>query len=358
MPWLNLEGHDDVVAKFRSALAAGRLANTFLFVGPEGIGKRTFAVGLAQSLLCETRDELLLDPCGECPGCVQVIAGTHPDFLIVARPPGKSFIPLGLFKGDEPDYPVRQSLLCNLALRSFAGKRKIAVIDDADYLNQEGANCLLKTLEEPPARSVMILIGTSADRQLPTIRSRAQLVRFRPLEKPLVAKLLVQNRIVADAGEAGRLAAFSGGSLSRAVEMVDPALWAFRSQLLTQFAKSPLPSVDIAQSIVKFVDEAGKEASARRARLRLVIGFVADFWRHLIQRLAGVNIEGDVELVSTVDRAAQPGNWSVESTTDACERTLDALNHVDRNANQNTLAEAWLDDLATIANSNAVVGKQ
>ena len=145
-----LDGHDDVVAKFRSALAAGRLANTFLFVGPEGIGKRTFAVGLAQSLLCETRDETLLDPCGQCPGCAQVLAGTHPDFLFVTRPPGKSFIPLGLLKGDEPDWPVRQSLLFNLALKSFAGKRKIAVIDDADYLNQEGANCLLKTLEEPP----------------------------------------------------------------------------------------------------------------------------------------------------------------------------------------------------------------
>ena len=260
MSWLNLEGHDDVVAKFRSALAAGRLANTFLFAGPEGIGKRTFAVGLAQSLLCETRDERLLDPCGECPGCVQVFARTHPDFLFVARPPGKSFIPVGLFKGDEPDYPVRQSLLCNLAMRSFAGKRKIAVIDDADYLNQEGANCLLKTLEEPPARSVLILIGTSANRQLPTIRSRAQLVRFCPLEKSLVAKLLVQNRIVANAEEADRLAAFSGGSLSRAMEMSDPALWAFRSQLLAQFTESPLPSVAIAQSIVKFVDEAGKDA--------------------------------------------------------------------------------------------------
>ena len=76
----------------------------------------------------------------------------------------------GFSKGDEPDYPVRQSLLCNLVLRSFAGKQKIAVIDDADYLNQEGANCLLKTLEEPPACSVLILVGTSADRQLPTIR--------------------------------------------------------------------------------------------------------------------------------------------------------------------------------------------
>ena len=358
MSWHNLEGHDDVVAKFHSAFAAGRLANTFLFVGPEGIGKRSFAVGLAQSLLCETRDETLLDPCGHCPGCAQVLAGTHPDFLFVTRPPVKSFIPKGLLCGEEPDYPVRQSLLFNLALKSFAGKRKIAVIDDADYLNQEGANCLLKTLEEPPARSVLILIGTIADRQLPTIRSRAQLVRFRPLEKSVVAKLLVQKGIAASAEEADRLAAFSGGSLARAVEMADPALWAFRSQLLTRLIETPLPSVAVAQSIMKFVDEAGKEAPPRRARLRLVIGFVAEFSRQLIHRLAGGQVAGDTELAAAVERAAEQGSWSLESSAEACQRSLEAINHIDRNANQHTLVEAWLDELASLIGMQAVGGRR
>ncbi len=178
MAWQGILGHDEIAERFRHALAQDRLASTFLFVGPDGIGKRSFALRLAQTLLCETRDPALLDPCGHCTGCVQVLAGTHPDFLVVRRPTGKSFIPLGLLKGDEPDYPVRQSLLCSLAMRPFCGGRKVAIIDDADFLNVEGANCLLKTLEEPPPRSVLILIGTSADRQLPTIRSRAKWCGF------------------------------------------------------------------------------------------------------------------------------------------------------------------------------------
>jgi DNA polymerase-3 subunit delta' len=289
---------------------------------------------------------------------VQVFAGTHPDFLFIARAPGKSLLALGVLKGDEPDYPVQQSLLCNLALRSFAGKRKIAVIDDADYLNQEGANCLLKTLEEPPGHSVLILIGTSADRQLPTIRSRAQLVRFRPLAKSLVAKLLVQKNIAANADEADRLAAMSGGGLTRAAEMADPALWAFRSQLLAQLIETALPSVAISQSIMKFVDDAGKEATARRGRLRLVIGFVADFFRQLIHHLAGGQATGDAELAAAVHRAADHGSWSLDSSADACQRTLEAISHVDRNANQHTLAEAWLDDLASIASGDAVGGRR
>ncbi len=349
MPWLNLLGHDDVVAQFRNALGQGRLASTFLFVGPEGIGKRLFARQLAQSLLCQTHDEKLLEPCGVCPACVQVAADSHPDFLVVARPAGKSFVPLGLLKGDEPDYPVHNSLLFNLALRPFGGRRKVAVIDDADYLNQEGANCLLKTLEEPPPRSVLILISTSADRQLPTIRSRAQIVRFQPLNETIVTRLLQEKNIVSSADEAARLAAFSGGSLTRAAEMADPQLWIFRTDLLNRLAQTPLPSTVLAQNLLKFVDEAGKDAPPRRARLRLALGFAAEFYRQLMRGLTGLPTTGDTELSAAVNRAIQNSGWDAESAAAAAQRCLDAITHVDRNANQNTLVEAWLDELVALS---------
>ena len=192
MSWQGIEGHDEIVEKFRRAMSQGRLASTFLFVGLEGIGKRAFALRFAQALLCSQRDETLLDPCGTCPACVQVMAGTHPDLIQISKPPGKSEIPVGAIKGDET-YPVDQSLLFNLALRPFHGGRKVAIVDEADDLNVAGANALLKTLEEPPPRSVLILISTSADQQLPTIRSRAQIVRFKPLSSAIVVKLLQEK---------------------------------------------------------------------------------------------------------------------------------------------------------------------
>ncbi len=169
-----------MVEQFRRALARGRLASSFLFAGPEGIGKRTFALKLAQAMLCTTRPEETLDPCGTCPSCVQVAAGTHPDLHLVGKPEDKSFIPLELLIGDR-EHRRREGLCHNIGLKPYLGGRKIAMIDDADYLNAEGANSLLKTLEEPPPRSVLILIGTSPAKQLPTIRSRCQLIRFRPL---------------------------------------------------------------------------------------------------------------------------------------------------------------------------------
>src|SRR5262249_49963034 len=197
MPWNGLVGHDEIAERFRRALAEGRLAHTFLFVGPEGIGKRSFALALAQALLCQRRAAGLLDPFGQCPSCVQVHAGTNPDLIAVSRPEGKRDIPVGILKGDK-DYPAEQSLLFNLGLRPFYGGRKVAILDDADFLNPEGANCLLKTLEEPPPASLLVLISTSAEKQLPTIRSRAQLVRFRPLTEEQVAKLLVGRQTVSD----------------------------------------------------------------------------------------------------------------------------------------------------------------
>ena len=101
MSWHGIEGHDSIVARFREALARGRLASTFLFVGPAGIGKRTFALKLAQALLCQDRPASALDPCERCPACVQVAALTHPDLEIVGKPRDKSAIPVETFIGDR-----------------------------------------------------------------------------------------------------------------------------------------------------------------------------------------------------------------------------------------------------------------
>src|SRR5437773_3671449 len=221
MTWQSIRGHDRVVGKFRRALTKGRLASTFLFVGPAGVGKRTFALKLAQGLLCERAEAERLDPCGECPSCHQVASLNHPDVEIVAKPADKAFIPLELLIGDA-EHRMRAGLCYSIALKPYSGRRKVAIIDDADYLNKEGANCLLKTLEEPPPYSVLILIGTSEQRQLPTIRSRCQIVRFQPLAESDVAELVIEQGLCTDPALARAAAAHSHGSLQRAALWCDP----------------------------------------------------------------------------------------------------------------------------------------
>ena len=345
MTWHGIYGHDDVAEQFRRALVRGRLASSFLFTGPAGIGKRTFALKLAAALLCPARPAEALDPCGECPSCVQVAAGTHPDLAVVSKPKDKAFIPLELLIG-EREHRGREGLCHGIALKPYMGGRKVAIIDDADYLNPEGANCLLKTLEEPPPLSVLILIGTSPARQLPTVRSRCQLIRFRPLEGDVVAELLISQQLVPDPSEAQRLGRHSGGSVQRAMELADPELWAFRSQLFERLAEPALEGVRLGKSVSAFVDEAGKQAAARRRRLRQVVDFAAEFYRRLLHAHNGAAPPEDAELDRFVEQALQHGGSNGESTAARLDRCLDAAGQIDRNANQSTLIETWLDDLA------------
>ncbi len=343
--WHGIIGHDKVVDQFRLALVRGRLASSFLFAGPPGIGKRSFAIKFAQALLCENNPAEALDPCEHCPACIQVIAGTHPDFQLVSKPDDKSFIPLELLIGDK-EHRRREGLCHYIALKPMMGGRKIAVIDDADYLNAEGANALLKTLEEPPPRSVLILIGASPAKQLPTIRSRCQLIRFQPLDAEAVAQLLSAQEIVADTAEARRLAQYSEGSIQRAVELADAELWKFRNVLNERLAAARLDSVSLARLTAKFVEAAGKDASPRRRRLHQVVGFAADFYRRLLRAANGAPNQENAEADRIIDEALKRQPLDVEKTIARLQRCLDADQQIDRNANQSTLIETWLDNLA------------
>lgn len=347
MAWQGILGHDDVVERFRRAIARNRLASSFLFVGPEGIGKRTFALKLARALLCRVSPEAALDPCGRCPSCVQAAAGTHPDLEMISKPADRAMLPLDLLIGDE-DHRMREGLCYNIALKPFLGDRKVAIIDDADYFREEAANCLLKTLEEPPPRSVLILIGTSPAKQLPTIRSRCQPIRFRPLATEDVAHVLTAQGLIEDPVEAERLAAESGGSVHAALEMADADLAAFRVRLHGLLAAPRIDSVRLAGALGQFVEQAGKEAATRRLRLRRILRLASEFYAQLLRHTLGLPQRGEEAVPGQAGRTA-PARQGHQETAVAClDRCLQAAEQIDRNAHPTTVLECWLDDLARI----------
>lgn len=347
MSWLDVHGHDDVVAWFRRGLDRRRLASAMLFVGPAGIGKRTFANRLAQSLLCRYATTRPLDPCGDCDSCVQWRAGSHPDLFHVAKPAGKSTIPLELFIGSD-QHRATSGLCHDIALKPYLGHRKIAIIDDADDLGIESANCLLKTLEEPPADSLIILVGTSADRQLPTIRSRCQVIRFRPLDESLVARVLESQNLVDTPDDAARLARFADGSIATALELSNDEIWEFRRRWYSLLSTPPLQPAKLAALLTPFVDAAGRDAAARRDRLRRAIRFTADLYRQSARSFVGAPSHADEELQSSVDRILNDDTFVPARAADCADRCLQALDHVDRNANQATLIACFTDDLARL----------
>ncbi len=279
MAWHSLRGHDRVVESLRSAAREGRLPHALLFVGPEGVGKHTFARKLAQALLCETRTEESLDPCEVCPACVQVAANTHPDFIEAGKPEDKHELPILV---------IRE--LCNtFGLKPARGIRKVAILDDADDLNDEASNAFLKTLEEPPPGAVLILIGTSAELQKETIVSRCSVVRFDPLPDSEIAALLLELGVAQDPADAARLAALGDGSVSRACGLADLELERFRRGLIDEIAaEHGFQPPELTVRLQAYIKQAGKESIAQRRRASLLIGELARFFRGILWQTAGL----------------------------------------------------------------------
>jgi len=202
MPFADIVGHERQLASLRLALETGRLHHAYLLTGPEGVGKKTVALALAKAVQC---GESKHDFCGRCANCVKIDNRNHPDVRVVSLLPKKNEISIEQVRVLEKE----------LNYRPFSGGKKVAIIDPAPLMNPAAQNALLKTLEEPPAGSLLILIAASAGGLLPTLRSRCLSLSFAPLPARVVADYLISRQAMA-AEEAALVAAASLGSLGRA----------------------------------------------------------------------------------------------------------------------------------------------
>ncbi len=205
MGFSDIVGHQKPLELLRLALANGRLHHAYLFLGPEGVGKRTIALALAKAIHC---GEAANDFCGRCANCARIQDGNHPDVRIIEPLAGKKEISIQQIREMEKE----------LHFRSFSGKQKIAIVDPATLMNLSSQNALLKTLEEPPQGSSLILIAATAGGLLPTLRSRCLRLSFAPLARDLIADFLVTKEGM-NTGEARFLAALSMGSLGAAIRL-------------------------------------------------------------------------------------------------------------------------------------------
>ncbi len=334
MSWKRVRGHEALVLAFDRAVRQGRLGHAYLFVGPSGVGKRLFAGELARALLCENPPAGRLDACDACSSCLLLDAGNHPDFFVAGRPEDRQELPIDT---------VRR--LCqDLSLKPARGRRKVAILDDADDLNDESANCFLKTLEEPPPGSLLILIGTNLERQLPTIVSRCQVIRFAPLPEALVAEMLRAHG-VQDPAQAARLARLAGGSPGKATALADPALWSFRRALLDGLARPPVDVASLGEKWREFVDEAGKESGAQRRRAALALGLLIESLHDALR----VKLGGRARLDDAEDTRLlqQLGNAvDAERLLELVDRCLDATLQIERRGQLILVLEALLDAFA------------
>jgi DNA polymerase-3 subunit delta' len=334
MSWSHVRGHEHLVAAFQRAVARGRLAHGYLFVGPHGVGKRLFAREFARALLCESPPAgKLFTACDHCNSCLLVTAGTHPDLFSVLPPEEKNEFPIALMR----------ELCANFSLKTARGHGKIGIIEDADELNGASANCFLKTLEEPPPRSVFILIATDAEQQMETIRSRCQVVRFAPLPELALREVLMAQGIT-DPSRLELLVQLAAGSPGQALALADDALWQCRRTLVAGLAAPRPDSVALARGLVEFAEDAGKELSLQRRRAALVLRLLIEALTDALSLSVGGPArscapEEEVLLRTLAERA------SPETFMSQIERCFEAEVQLDRYIQLAVVLEGLLDSL-------------
>lgn len=201
---------------FFEQLSDATLSHGYLFTGPAGVGKKTFALRLAQSLLCVTPKSTLLGYCDTCSGCTRVLGGVHPDLYL-----SEGQVKIGDrdgsgFHGSEE--ATARDLVRQLSMHSYAGGRRVFILGDVDF-TREAANALLKFFEEPPPGVLLLLTTTAVARLLPTVRSRLLEVTFPLLSNAEVGAILERDGIEPDV--AAHAAELGGGSVTRARSMLD-----------------------------------------------------------------------------------------------------------------------------------------
>ncbi len=310
------------------AVAAVRLMlgshppHAVLLVGPPSVGKTTLALDLAAGRLC-THPEAARRPCRTCRGCRLVAAGNHPDLHRLAPGGAGRQIVIGEPPPADPAPGTIRHLIGELALLPVEGGARVAVIEQAQRMNEDAQNALLKTLEEPPAGVTIVLCADDEDRLLPTVRSRCARVRLGPVSRREIEALLVE-RGVADPPTAARLARLATG----------------RPGLAFAYALAP-EAVQVREELARsLLDLLAARRSGRLAAIRQLLARVSELVAALDHALGGeptaVPAVGS-DVPDAADAPEAPGR-----RTTAAERRRSAL----------ALLDVWRDlarDLAVVA---------
>lgn len=320
MGFADIIGQQKQLATLRSALASGRLHHAYLFLGPEGVGKHSVAVAFAKAIHCS---EFKDDFCGRCLNCSRIADGNHPDVRVIEPLPGKKEISIQQVRDLERA----------LNYRSFTGGRKIAIIDPATLMNVSGQNALLKTLEEPPRDSLMMLITTSAGGLLPTLRSRCLRLFFAPLARQEVAALL-QSRHGMNGADADIAAALSMGSVGTALSLEEEEL--IEKRRVWTGTLSSLKAGDYHRAIV----EAEGLASNREETVKF-LKWAESWFRDLLVYGASKNSDELVNLDMRSRIEQQSADGDVEPALRAIAQSTAAAASIQRNLNRRMVLEKF-----------------
>jgi len=314
----------------KNVLLNRTIPNALLFTGTDGIGKSTAAIAFAMACNCV---EQVSGPCGRCRSCRKIQSGNHPDIIRVE--PSASFIKIKQIRD-----------ICDtLSLKPYEAKLRIVIISDAQAMNPQAANALLKVLEEPPARTVLILTALKASDLLPTIVSRCQHIRFSPISREKLKTFLIEKHGV-NAEDAVIFSAMANGSISKALSMIkknSQANWiCLRDWLLNIIGLEQTGSLSLQPVIIllSFAERLSKNKEIVQDSLEIIKTYLRDL---IIYKYSSEKIINK-DLISKIQYASQ--KISVKSLLSQIQAIQTAQKDIKANTNLRLTLEVMMLRLA------------
>jgi DNA polymerase III subunit delta' len=302
-------GHEQAVTMLAGSVARGRVAHAYLFSGPRQIGKTALARAFAQTLNCSGVDR----PCGQCLSCIKIARGSHPDVRMLEGQSGT--LKIGQIR----------TLQSDVALSTHEAEWKVYIVRNFEQATTEAANCLLKTLEEPPGQVVLLLTSTSSSLLLPTIVSRCRLVALHPSAVDLIRDALI-DRWHAEPDRADLLARLSAGRIGWAIAaLTDKTVLAERERALEDVLR-----VTGGNRVVRL--RYAEELSARKEAIPAGLDVWQSWWRDLLLAKTGQH-----DLIANLDRRdevqARAAGYSVEQIGGFLTHLLDTARRLEEDVN-------------------------
>lgn len=329
-----LLGHEWAVDMLRRHVSRGEVRHAYLFCGPPGLGRRTLALRLAQALNCE-KPIAAGQPCYSCRSCRQIETMGHPD-LSVVEPVDSDFTPS---PGGEIRIQQIRELKKTFALKPYQSRYRVALLLRFQEANDNASNALLKTLEEAPPHAVLALTADHPEQLLPTIVSRCEVLRLRPLPVEAVSADLIERGV--DEDRARLLAHLSGGRPGYARRLAEDATLLEKRDERLDALQSLLPASRVEK--FSYAEKLSKDKDAMRQTILIWLSY----WRDVLLRVAGaetplVNMDRNMEIEFLAGRMDLSAARRVVGWHES------ALEKMDRNVNARLLAEALLLDLPKV----------
>jgi DNA polymerase-3 subunit delta' len=302
-------GQESAISFLKAAFCSGRIAHAYVFVGPEGIGKKKAALNFAKLLLCES--PLAQEPCERCASCLKADKSNHPDIQEVS--PEGQFIKIDA---------IREACR-RLSLRGFESSFKVLIITQAGALNDESSNALLKTLEEPTANTVIMLIADTIRSVLPTIASRCQRIVFSSLKQEVIESILIKQW-GASRQAATYLSLMSEGSLGSALKFHEDGLFSRKNELIKNALDQNCP-------LDGLLDLSSKERQDRQENIQEALFVLSSWFRDLL--LAKTESGSFINVDKKDDIMRDARSFSFTELEERLVSIADAARDLKRNAN-------------------------